>query len=151
MTEEEIKKFAKEYVQNNTDESVNSFIGEQLQKAFIEGTDFMYYSNNEELKKELTEKDKQIAELEKEVDEAKLKSGYSTYLEDKIKIDELERENKELKAGRDINVFTKQLTKAKDLIRQLCSMVRELNKPNVQLTNVDYSLTEAEQFLKECE
>ena len=65
MTEEEIKKFAKEYVQNNTDESVNSFIGEQLQKAFIEGTDFMYYSNNEELKKELTEKDKQIAELKK--------------------------------------------------------------------------------------
>ena len=66
MTEEEIKKFAKEYVQNNTDESVNSFIGEQLQKAFIEGTDFMYYSNNEELKKELTEKDKQNAELKRE-------------------------------------------------------------------------------------
>ena len=69
MTEEEIKKFAKEYVQNNTDESVNSFIGEQLQKAFIEGTDFMYYSNNEELKKELTEKDKQIAELKRDKSE----------------------------------------------------------------------------------
>ena len=68
MTEEEIKKFAKEYVQNNTDESVNSFIGEQLQKAFIEGTDFMYYSNNEELKKELTEKDKQIAELKAQIE-----------------------------------------------------------------------------------
>ena len=66
MTEEEIKKFAKEYVQNNTDESVNSFIGEQLQKAFIEGTDFMYYSNNEELRRQLTEKDKQIAELKRE-------------------------------------------------------------------------------------
>ena len=65
MTEEEIKKFAKEYVQNNTDESVNSFIGEQLQKAFIEGTDFMYYSNNEELRRQLTEKGKQIAELKK--------------------------------------------------------------------------------------
>ena len=39
------------------------------------------------------------------------------------------------------------LTKAKELIRQLCSMVRELNKPNIQLTNVDYSLSEAEQFL----
>ena len=69
MTEEEIKKFAKEYVQNNTDESVNSFLGEQLQKAFIEGTDFMYYSNNEELKKELTEKDKQIEELKKQLEE----------------------------------------------------------------------------------
>lgn len=62
MTEEEI---AKEYVQNNTDETVNSFIGEQLQKAFIEGTDFMYYSNNEELRRQLTEKGKQIAELKK--------------------------------------------------------------------------------------
>lgn len=38
---------------------------------------------------------------------------------------------------------------AKEIIRQLCLMVRELNKPNVQLTNVDYSLSEAEQFLKE--
>jgi len=44
-----------------------------------------------------------------------------------------------------------QLTKAKELIRQLCSMVRELNKPNVQLTNVDYSLAEAEQFISEVE
>ena len=69
MTEEEIKKFAKEYVQNNTDESVNSFIGEQLQKAFIEGTDFMYYSNNEELRRQLTEKDKQIAELKRDKSE----------------------------------------------------------------------------------
>lgn len=35
---------------------------------------------------------KQIKELEKEVDEVKLKSGYCVYLEDKIKIDELEAE-----------------------------------------------------------
>ena len=42
-----------------------------------------------------------------------------------------------------------QLAKAKDIIKYLCGMVRELNKPNVQLTNVDYSLSEAEQFLKE--
>ena len=48
----------------------------------------------------------------------------------------------------DFNTFK---SEAKYLIRQLCSMVRELNNPNVQLTNVDYSLTEAEQFLKECE
>ena len=40
-----------------------------------------------------------------------------------------------------------QLTKAKKIIKDLCGMVRELNKPNVQLTNVDYSLSEAEQFL----
>lgn len=66
-------------------------------------------------------------------------------------VEQLKKENAELKAGRDINVFTKQLTKAKDLIRQLCSMVRALNKPNVQLTNVDYSLAEAEQFISEVE
>ena len=41
------------------------------------------------------------------------------------------------------------LTKAKEIIKSLCGMVRELNKPNVQLTNVDYSLSPAEQFLKE--
>ena len=43
----------------------------------------------------------------------------------------------------------KQLTKAKEIIKYLCGMVRELNKPNVQLTDVDYSLSEAEQFLRE--
>ena len=44
-----------------------------------------------------------------------------------------------------------QLTKAKEIIKDLCGMVRELNKPNVQLTNVDYSLSEAEQFINEVE
>jgi small-conductance mechanosensitive channel len=43
------------------------------------------------------------------------------------------------------------LSKAVELIKELCGMVRELNNPNVQLTNVDFSLSEAEQFLKECE
>ena len=43
------------------------------------------------------------------------------------------------------------LTKAKEIIKYLCGMVRELNKPNVQLTDVDYSLSEAEQFLRESE
>ena len=44
-----------------------------------------------------------------------------------------------------------QLTNAKEIIKYLCGMVRELNKPNVQLTDVDYSLSEAEQFIKESE
>lgn len=44
--------------------------------------------------------------------------------------------------------YSKELKEAKELIRQLCSMVRELNKPNVQLTNVDYSLAEAEDFFE---
>ena len=43
--------------------------------------------------------------------------------------------------------LSKQLTKAKEIIKDLCGMVRELNNPNVQLTNIDYSLSEAEQFL----
>lgn len=46
---------------------------------------------------------------------------------------------------------TMQLTKATKIIKDLCGMVRELNKPNVQLTNIDYSLSEAEQFLSEVE
>ena len=45
----------------------------------------------------------------------------------------------------------KQLTKAKEIIKYLCGMVRELNKPNVQLTDVDYSLSEAEQFVSKVE
>ena len=43
----------------------------------------------------------------------------------------------------------KQLNRAIGIIKNLCEMVRELNKPNVQLTNVDYSLSDAEQFLQE--
>ena len=72
-------------------------------------------------------------------------------------IAELEKENAELKDGialkdeevgcieTDFNTFK---SKAKEIIKYLCGMVRELNKPNVQLTNIDYSLSEAEQFIK---
>ena len=126
MTVEEIKKFAKEYVQNNTDKSVNSFIGEQLQKAFIEGTDFMYYSNNEELRRQLTEKGKQIAELKAQIEKLE------TYNE-KLLDSDIEKHNKivELKEKLEIEqnargdwfgkAVTKdrQLTEAKDLIRNL--------------------------------
>lgn len=42
-------------------------------------------------------KAERIKELEKEVDEVKLKSGYSTYLEDKIEIDNLKKVNAVLK------------------------------------------------------
>ena len=67
---------------------------------------------------------------------------------------ELEKENAELKDNFKIakdNEYEYQslLTKAKEIIKDLCGMVRELNKPNVQLTNVDYSLSEAERFIKE--
>lgn len=44
-----------------------------------------------------------------------------------------------------------QLTKAKEIIRYLCEMARELSKPNPQPFNVEYSLREADQFLKENE
>ena len=57
-------------------------------------------------------------------------------------IAELEKENAEM---------NKQLTKAKEIIKYLCGMVRELNKPNVQLTDVDCSLSEAEQFVSKVE
>ena len=85
---------------------------------------------------------------------------------------ELEKENAELKELLDCNNCSElseeecevcaeyshfkckrkeQLTKTKEIIKYLCGMVRELNKPNVQLTNVDYSLSEAEQLIKDSE
>ena len=82
------------------------------------------------------------------------------------KLARLEKENAELKEQcllladcntchstcKNKNVeIKKQLIKAKEIIKYLCGMVRELNKPNVQLTDVDYSLSEAEQFLRESE
>ena len=46
---------------------------DELTGAFTEGADFMYYTNNKELKSQLTEKDKQIEELkERLVDEESL-------------------------------------------------------------------------------
>lgn len=50
-------------------------------------------------------REKRIEELEKEVDEVKLKSGYSTYLEDKIKIDELEAQIKKMKRCQNCDNF----------------------------------------------
>ena len=72
-------------------------------------------------------------------------------LENQMK--QLEKENAELKSGCGMcyRKDKEQLTKAKEIIKYLCGMVRELNKPNVQLTDVDYSLSEAEQFLSEVE
>lgn len=70
MTEGEIMVFAKEYADKIIKHKMavhDTFNKEQafaeLSQAFIEGADFMYYSNNEELKKELTEKYKQIAKM----------------------------------------------------------------------------------------
>ena len=68
------------------------------------------------------------------------------------RIAELEKEKAELIAVERMSLYSQmsdQLAKAKEIMKGLCLMVRELNKPNVQLTNVDYSLSEAEQFLKE--
>ena len=48
-------------------------------------------------------------------------------------VDEYEKENKE----------------AKEVIKMLIGTVRELNNPNVQLTDVNGYLAEAEQFLGE--
>lgn len=83
-----------------------------------------------------------------------------------FKIEALKKENAELKEQcsilADCNTchsscknenaeMKEQLTKAKEIIKYLCGMVRELNKPNVQLTDVDYSLSEAEQFVSKVE
>ena len=106
-------------------------------------------------------REERIEELEKVCQDLSDKFDYQVK-----QVMKLEKENAELKAFRqncvkltEDNVVmarqraetSKQLTKAKEIIKDLCGMVRELNKPNVQLTNIDYSLSEAEQFLKEVE
>lgn len=70
MTEGEIMVFAKEYADKIIKHKMtvhDTFNKEQvfaeISQAFIEGADFMYYSNNEELKKELAEKDKLIEKM----------------------------------------------------------------------------------------
>lgn len=114
-----------------------------------------------DLQNKVEEKDQRITELEMTVGTLRTFSN-----EQATCIERLEKENAELKEfvnaphtkGRKTTRgdyiktvwdLSKQLTKAKEIIKDLCGMVRELNKPNVQLTNVDYSLSEAEQFLKE--
>ena len=54
---------------------------------------------------------------------------------------ELEKENTELKAGRDINVFTKQLTKAKGIISEYINIL------NGDTKNWKKTQEKAEQFL----
>ena len=93
-----------------------------------------------ETSKAIMEMRKRIADLEKE--NAELKSENQ-----KWKDEWQEQVQKATDEGYARTLQTIQLTKAKKIIKELCGMVRELNKPNVQLTNVDYSLSEAEQFL----
>lgn len=97
-----------------------------------------------EVAKEYTTLQERIAELEKENAELKTENQ-------KWKDEWQEQVQKATDEGYARTLQTMQLTKAKEIIKYLCGMVRELNKPNVQLTNVDYSLSEAEQFLSEVE
>lgn len=86
-----------------------------------------------------------------------MKRGYEIKCEKyESEIEELKKENIELNIRLQEVTFDKlQLfnlsLRAKDIIQCLCNMVRELNNPNIQLTNVDYSLSDAEQFLKKFE
>ena len=106
-----------------------------------------------------------LAKLEQE--NAELKEKVS-FLKDNLRVARKDREDLQLNVAKGLKEFVhdypatalrflanekyvEQLTKAKEIIKYLCGMVRELNKPNVQLTNVDYSLSEAEQFLKDSE
>ena len=84
----------------------------------------------------------QGAEKQKKKDEEELK---------KWKDEWQEQVQKATDEGYARTLQTMQLTKATKIIKDLCGMVRELNKPNVQLTNIDYSLSEAEQFIKDSE
>lgn len=77
---------------------------------------------------------KQIKELEKEVDEVKLKSGYCVYLEDKIKIDELE---KELQAEKALNSKLEQnINDMRNQWNKLENDIKDVSDPNARY-NID--------------
>jgi chromosome segregation ATPase len=126
------------------------------------------YREYEQLTKE---QDEHLAELEKENAELKADNDarkFAMAMSEKVE-KQLREENAKLKTDYEVlscsvgdfgelqdkleedqrknNGLSDNLTKAKEIIKELCGMVRELNNPNVQLTNVDYSLSEAEQFL----
>ena len=105
-------------------------------------------------------REKRIEELEKEVDEVKLKSGYSTYLEDKIQIDELELKIKNLTKHLEPQAMTeifkqveeeaKQEQRIKNMKNCLKKWFKYENERDYEL-NVDELLTETMQLLEEKE
>lgn len=105
-------------------------------------------------------REKRIEELEKEVDEVKLKSGYSTYLEDKIQIDELELKIKNLTNHLEPQAMTeifkqveeevKQEQRIKNMKNCLKKWFKYENERDYEL-NVDELLTETMQLLEEKE
>lgn len=105
-------------------------------------------------------KAERIKELEKEVDEVKLKSGYSTYLEDKIQIDELELKIKNLTKHLEPQAMTeifkqveeevKQEQRIKNMKNCLKKWLKYENERDYEL-NVDELLTETMQLLEEKE
>ena len=105
-------------------------------------------------------REKRIEELEKEVDEVKLKSGYSTYLEDKIQIDELELKIKNLikhlepqamtEIFKQVEEEVKQEQKIKNMKNCLKKWLKYENERDYEL-NVDELLTETMQLLEEKE
>ena len=114
------------------------FYGEEDIEDFCDNELYTYTQYNE-----IVEYFKHLAELEKENE--RLTDELKT-LRESIKDYGTGCYENGLRNGK--RKLEEQLTKAKEIIKDLCGMVRELNKPNVQLTNVDYSLSEAEQFLK---
>lgn len=96
-----------------------------------------------------------------------LKQKAENYIIDRYKINECYREdNEETREYMKMDVHSQyeeqyqlylaglhegqsQLAEAKEIIKMLIGTVRELNNLNVQLTDVDGYLAEAEQFIKE--
>jgi chromosome segregation ATPase len=167
MTKEELKQEAEEsfeqYKVTDEDYVVSPYSDDMGEKMLM--YNYEYYAEETYLRlytqgyiAGAEPREKRIAELEERVWRQKKK-----IVEKTKKIADLEKENAELRkdkkelchsiseGGKACVYLNEQLTKAKEIIKYLCGMVRELNNPNVQLTNVDYSLSEAEQFLSEVE
>ena len=149
MTEGEIKQYAHEYAKKIIvfDSEFSSDKFRDIKQAFIEGADFMYYSNNEELKNQLTEKDKQIEELKDDNKACKFAMVMSEKAEkakDK-KIAELEAQIEELKKDNEacykenegiVKRFNKLSEKNKELEKEKVAreiIDRELLKKNDEL------------------
>lgn len=131
----EDKELAQEWVKNNTDESPNSFRGEELQEAFLAGIEAATFELNKGIIQVLTKENAELKERCSILDKSLITSTKNNIERQKI-IDEIKE----------------QLTKAKELLKRLLEEERD----NVfwEMNGADKSsyfqvVKQAEQFLKE--
>lgn len=169
MTKEELKKEAKSYAKRKFDEEEQVYLHDIIAQTYFAGAEprekriAELEQENAELKNKLTEKvtlesldvvSAKMNDLEKENSELKRNKKTVVHLagclEEKMKerIEELETRCNELFLQN--NEFAEQLTKAKEIIKDLYFIIqyRIEYKDNIPLND---SMSRAEQFIKEIE